>query len=387
MADVSLFYLPFTANGWCECIPLIGCIVVDNDPVRTAGVLFGTFLLLMNMYLVTVRIRRTDKQITETEKSNNLAKFHQGITNNLAKLHQGITMLYAGNAITQAGGVEYLHRLAKEAKENKQQLEEVLRVFCVFLKYALPSEEDRSRPAKNLILRKMFIDKENKEIYPNEKIDLQWAFLPGAHLSWAHLKEANLRGAHLRGAHLKEANLRGADLMKAKLQGANLEKANLEKAHLVGADLERAHLERANLERANLKEADLEKANLVGADLMKAHLEGAHLKEAHLNGADLRGANLSGAHLWGAHLHYATIYEGEREYITGAMGTGDVIWMSASGTSFEWRKKMYDRQGLKRALVSELVKLQNEPAKLQNDLSRVAAQMAVYHLSKEQRPQ
>ena len=94
---------------------------IDKDPIRTAGVIFGTFLLLISMYLVTERIRRTDTQIAETEK-----------TNDLAKLHHGITMLHAGNAITQAGGVEYLHRLAEEAEENKQQREEVLRVFCDF---------------------------------------------------------------------------------------------------------------------------------------------------------------------------------------------------------------------------------------------------------------
>ena len=120
VAVVSLVYIPFAANGWCECIPLIGCIGVDKDPVRTAGVLFGTFLLLISMYLVTVRIRRTEK------------------TNYLAKLHQGITMLHAGNSITQAGGVEYLHRLAEE---NKQQWEEVLRVFCDFLKHVPSSEK------------------------------------------------------------------------------------------------------------------------------------------------------------------------------------------------------------------------------------------------------
>ena len=74
-----------------------------------------------------MRIRRIDTQTAETVR-----------TNDLAKLHQGITMLHAGNSITQAGGVEYLHRLAKEAKEakeNKQQQEEVLRVFCDFLKH------------------------------------------------------------------------------------------------------------------------------------------------------------------------------------------------------------------------------------------------------------
>ena len=45
-AVISIVYLLFAANGWCECIPLMGRIEVDKDPIRTAGVLFGTTLLL-----------------------------------------------------------------------------------------------------------------------------------------------------------------------------------------------------------------------------------------------------------------------------------------------------------------------------------------------------
>ena len=67
-------------------------------------------------------------------------------------------MLNTGNAITQVGGIEYLHRLAEEAKENKQQREEVIRIFCTFLKHVPSSEKDGSRRAKDMILHKMFLD-------------------------------------------------------------------------------------------------------------------------------------------------------------------------------------------------------------------------------------
>ena len=87
--SLSLFYIRFAANGWCE---YIGCIGVDKDPVRTAGVIFGAYLLIISMCLVIVRIRRTDRQIAETVRTNDLTMFHQGIT-----------MLNTGNAITQVG--------------------------------------------------------------------------------------------------------------------------------------------------------------------------------------------------------------------------------------------------------------------------------------------
>ena len=318
VAVVSLVYIPFAANGWCECIPLIGCIGVDKDPVRTAGVLFGTFLLLMNMYLVTVRIRRTDKQITETEKSNDLAKSHHGIT-----------MLYAGNAITQIGGIEYLHRLAEEAEENKQQREEVLRVFCTFLKRVPSSEKKlgdplseeriKSRQAKNLILRKMFINEEDREIYPNKNIDL-----------------------------------RGADLSGADLWMANLSGANLSWAHLVGANLQDAGLKDAGLKDAGLKDANLEMATLLGADFRGAKLEGVKLKDASLNYAIIPTAEA-----YTLPSPSSVTFNAGVERHDGVSGRCDIIWMQ-DNTSFKWRKKEYDKHGLKKALENHLSQLEDK---------------------------
>ena len=297
-ACLSLFYIRFAANGCFEYIPLIGYIGVDEDPFRTAGVIFGAYLLIISMGLVIVRIRRTDRQIAGTEKSNDLAKSHHGITNDLAKLHHGITMLHAGNAITQVGGVEYLHRLAEKAKENKQQQEEVLLVFCAFLKYVPSSKEDGPRQAKDMILRKMFINKGDRGIYPNENINLQRAKLPGAHLREAHLQKADLMEAHLYGAHLHGAHLHGA------------------------------------------------------------HLEGAHLEGALLARARLREARLAFAHL---HYAFISEGEREHiEHIKSAEGTDDVIWVFPSDTSYEWRGDMYNEQELKEALENHLSDLQDK---------------------------
>ena len=106
--------------------------------------------------------------------------------------------------------------------------------FVTFLKHVPSSEEDGSRQAKDLILRKMFINEEDREIYPNEKIGLQKADLSGGGtLVGGRLVGGKLAGGKLRGrwASFEEANLGGAHLEAAawgqtwrrgKLGGANL---------------------------------------------------------------------------------------------------------------------------------------------------------------------
>ena len=317
-ACLSLCYLHCVTSGRCEYIPLIGYIGEDGDSFRTAGVIFGAALLLANMYLVTVRIRRTEK------------------TNDLAMFHQGITMLNTRNAITQIGGVEYLHRLAKEAKENKQQREEVLRVFCAFLKHVPSSKEDGSRRTKDLILRKMFINKGDREIYPNKKMELQEAELPGACLCYADLSEANLQGANLVGANLQYAGS----------------------------------------EDAGLKDANLEMATLLGADFRWAKLEGVKLKDAILNYAIIPMTEADA--LPG---RSSVTFNGGGEYNDGVSGGFDIIWMQ-DNTSFQWRTRMYSKQELQDALESELAKLQNESAKQRNELLCGVVRLVIDRLSK-----
>jgi Pentapeptide repeats (8 copies) len=101
------------------------------------------------------------------------------------------------------------------------------------------------------------------------------------------LEDAFMNGAHLQGAFLNSAHLEGADLDGAELNGAHLEAAFLNGAILSVADLGGAFMNGAHLDGVYLNDADLSGAHLDGADLSGAHLNGAHLDVAELTGTYL----------------------------------------------------------------------------------------------------
>jgi uncharacterized protein YjbI with pentapeptide repeats len=131
--------------------------------------------------------------------------------------------------------------------------------------------------------------------------------LDGAFLISAHLVIANLRDVHLKDADLTRADLKGANLRGADLEGANFRHADLKSATFVNADLKGANLRNADLSGAILRNAGLEGADLDSADLPRADLRGARLGRANLSGAALKGAKLSGARLSGTNLGEALL--------------------------------------------------------------------------------
>jgi uncharacterized protein YjbI with pentapeptide repeats len=132
-----------------------------------------------------------------------------------------------------------------------------------------------------------------------EGANLGNARLEGAFLARAHLEGAYLHDVHLKDADLTRADLKGANLHGADLEGANLRHAELKSATFVNADLKGANLRNADLKGANLRGAGLEGVDLDSADLQRADLRGARLSHANLSGAALEGAKLSGARLAG----------------------------------------------------------------------------------------
>jgi uncharacterized protein YjbI with pentapeptide repeats len=133
--------------------------------------------------------------------------------------------------------------------------------------------------------------------------------LDGAFLISAHLVVANLHDVHLKDADLTRADLKGANLRDAGLQGANFSHADLKSAMFVNADLEGANLRNADLKGAILRGAGLQGADLDSADLQRADLRGARLSRANLSGTALEGAKLSGARLSATNLGEA-LFEG-----------------------------------------------------------------------------
>ena len=211
---VGIGYIPFYKDGWCRYIGI--CIKLDLDDaelVRTGLALAGAVLVIVNMMLIVIRIRRTDAQIEEAQNTNFLSSLHH--------------MLYADSISKQIIGVEQLHSLAKVSRSNNKQVERILGAFCTFIRELKEENENITndkkeevkkrnreiRQIKQKILTKIG-DKENT-MYHDIKKDLR-----GAHLRYLDLKKSVLPNTNLQDASLKHTNLREANLEGVVIQNS-----------------------------------------------------------------------------------------------------------------------------------------------------------------------
>lgn len=132
-----------------------------------------------------------------------------------------------------------------------------------------------------------------KLIVTADRVNLEYAFLPGIDLSGAQMFETRAAKANLLSANFQGAFLRSSDFQQSRLCQANFHRACLTGSDLTDADLENANLSasilmgvkfvRAKMKNANLRNADLTGADLTGAeDLTMTQFEGAKLDGAQL---------------------------------------------------------------------------------------------------------
>ncbi len=105
--------------------------------------------------------------------------------------------------------------------------------------------------------------------HPDERPNLESAYLFEKALPNINLSQTNLSRACLIGA-----DLTGADLTGANLQGVYANNANFQDARLTGAALDNGNLMEANLTRADLSEATIDNANFTNAHLVGTCLAG-----------------------------------------------------------------------------------------------------------------
>jgi hypothetical protein len=215
------------------------------------------------------------------------------------RFNKAIDHLGSDKLDLRLGGIYALERVAKNSKDDRDTIAEILTAFVRQRSPWPPSQPGQYR--------------DDVPIYQQPELrtraaDVQAALTVLGRGSFTHqgalllvgalqldLAEVDLRRAALNDAHLEGANLNGAHLEGAHLNYAHLENASLAHVHLENASLALAHLEHASLYHAYLENASLALAHLVGAILTGAHLEGANLNGANLKGADLRLADLKGS--------------------------------------------------------------------------------------------
>ena len=265
----------------------IKILEIDSDPVRTALGIVGAGLVIINIGFIIIRIKRTEEQIKESQRSNYL---------NMVR--NGIDMLYDKKDIgKQFTGINYLHNLAKANKKEVERIEEILEIFCIYIRSI-----NTKTPLTFKNLEKIMYN-EIQEIlnricksntYPSKKIDFE-----NINLQFMDLSNANFRGANLKRAKFVEI----IDLINNPI----FKNLNIERSHLFLTE-----------EMYPL--------------FKKAIASG--------RGKMLQFSNTENINLEGAHLDYAILYWDNRSIIPStAKGADDIIWVhgDSTPTSFTWR--------------------------------------------------
>lgn len=258
--------------------------------------------------------KRLDLDTRKIEKDATLAE-DRLISERVAKAVEQLG--YENSIHIRLGGIYSLRRLAKDSKEMRQTVIDVLAAFIRenHPKHETPSTktEELSEETEKTSLKELATDvnaaltsiwaiRERKE-----SIDLRNISFSNTNLRGAKLNDAKLTGVDFSYANLNSAILSGADLSYANLSYANLIVVILNGANLSGADLSNDNLNNANLSNANLSFSDLSGANLSRADLSVANLINVNLSGANLSRTDLSFAALYSTNLNGTNLSCAIL--------------------------------------------------------------------------------
>ncbi|MEH2212897.1 MAG: pentapeptide repeat-containing protein [Nostoc sp.] len=294
--------------------------------LTTTGTIFVGIAVFINAFYAAKRAEAMDKsaeaanESAKTALQNAKAAQDKQITERFAK---AIEQLGNEKIETRLGAIYTLERIAKDSKDDRWTIMEVLTAF-VRGNAPLKKYEEKAENAKPLINYWMNA-KKSEEIEQKSKLqtDIQAALtVIGRRKSENDLENQrlNLSNIDIKGADLRKADLQKADLSEANLQRVVLRGSNLQRAVLRKTNLQRAYLNQANLQESvlragNLQGAHLNEANLQGAYLCEANLQGAYLSKTNLQGVDLSEANLQGAFLWGAknlEQHQIDLAKGDR---------------------------------------------------------------------------
>lgn len=264
--------------------------VVDENAIRTTlvQVVGGVFLVATAFFSWrTIQLGR-EGQLTD-------------------RYTKAVEQLGAATTAVRTGGVFALERLAKNSKNDRETIAEVLACFA----------RDTSQ-RKDAVLYAASVQAALVVLGRRQRYD---SAVSGTRLNLRRVKadhsylvNVTLALSDLSGADLSETDLSGSDLSNVNLTGATLEHAILSNVRLAGAILAGANLKRAKLISADLSNADLTDAKLDYADLMKANLSNVNL-----SAAKLPGANVSGANLTEAKISNSTVWE-------SAIGDSEVRW-------------------------------------------------------------
>jgi hypothetical protein len=148
------------------------------------------------------------------------------------------------------GGIYALQRIARDSKDDRATIAEVL---CA---YARSVERD---PRTEQDLESHTFEKRAPDVQAALTVLAEWWRRVGGEPEWRDLHGADFQDARLDRARLSHAHFYDAQLQGAKLRGARLVEANFSRAQLQNADLREADLTGANFYGAKLEGAKADK--------------------------------------------------------------------------------------------------------------------------------
>ena len=264
----------------------------------------GLILALVSIVFIIINIRAIINQNKNSIKSERNERFKNAIE-----------QLGNDKNAMVLGGIYTLHRIAKEDKNYR---ENIFNILCSFVRDITTTESYQQKytnaPSEPIqtILNILCLNKNDSQIYCSHKnklkINFYNAYLYNANLEGVNLTDADLRLVNISSARLMNANLTNADLRSAHfiftdLTASNLMNANLANAHFGSTNLANANLINADLTNVNLTNTYLSGAIFINANLMKINLTNADLMNANFTCAYLNGTIFTGANLMNADLN------------------------------------------------------------------------------------
>ena len=234
---------------------------MDKTDIRLKDALsiVGGGIALIGIGVAARRIKQFDKTLENQER---------GLFAD--RLKAGIELLHSDSASQQSNAIEWLHSLAKDRKDSKEDRDLILKTLCTFVrntsrelvdtekgnlmdrvtKWVQKMAEDpiekhsesrqkikeceseirermKNKRAEMLSVHRaiqLISHPDNKDIYDSTQIDLSYSFIRDCKLDKAHLQGANLQGVYW-----------GSDGWQCHwTQNIDLREVNLREAYLVG---------------------------------------------------------------------------------------------------------------------------------------------------------
>ena len=273
----------------------------------------GLILALVSIVFIIINIRAIINQNKNSIKSERNERFKNAIE-----------QLGNDKNAMVLGGIYTLHRIAKEDKNYR---ENIFNILCSFVRDITTTESYQQKytnaPSEPIqtILNILCLNKNDSQIYCSHKNKLKINFY-----------NAYLYNANLEGVNLTDADLRLVNISSARLMNANLTNADLRSAHFIFTDLTASNLMNANLANAHFGSTNLANANLTNANLINADLTNVNLTNTYLSGAIFINANLMKINLTNADLMNANF---TCAYLNGTIFTGaNLMNADLNGTIF-----------------------------------------------------